>query len=226
MYHEGKRIISHHKSHVIMVWIVIVLVALTVGGIISAKHLLKSDTNLGKTPKPVVNTVVAASSPTKQFTEGIFTISLPKDWVYVGRAQDIYRAYIFENTATDKGVRQLDIYVDNIPTGLGVNQVLPVTTAVTKIYVTSVSGNCAQFTGDKVPGNPATPAKWQGVNFLCDLGNYTRNVVGTSTDTSVNSLTLTGPTAGTHKLFFTYTDNSAEPDYQILYDSLQSFRLD
>lgn len=208
-----------------MVWIVIVLVALVVGGIVNARHFLNPDTNLGKTPPPVVNTVIAASSPTKPFKEGVFTINLPKDWIYVGRTQNIYHAYIFENTASDKGVRQLDIYVDNIPTGLGVNQVLPVTSEGAKMDVTTVSGNCAQFTGDKLPGSPATPAKWAGLNFLCDLGNYTRNVVGTSSSNSIDSVTLTGATTGTHKLFFTYTDNSADPNYQILYDALQSFQL-
>jgi len=225
MYQEGKRIISHHRRHVIATWTVLLVVALIVGGMLGTRHFLKADTKIGKPPAPVVNTVVAAGEPAKPFTEGIFTIDLPKDWIYIGRSHDTYQAYEFENTSGNKGVETLAVYVDTIPTNLGVNQVLPVEADGDSIVPTSVSGNCAGFTGNKVPGAQATPAKWDNINFLCDLANYERNVVGTSSQNAINSVTLTGKTTGSHRLFFTYTDNGSEPNYQIFYNALQSFQL-
>ena len=220
MYQAGRRIISHHKRHVVLGWLLIMLIALVLTGIAAAKHFLKADTAISQAPKPAVSTVIARGSATKQFDEGIFTLSLPNDWKFTGRARTIYRQYTWENTADNPGVRTLDIYVDNIPTDLGVNRSLPVEAAGDRLTATTVSDNCASFTGDKVPGSPVTPAKWMGIDFLCDLANYERNVIGTSSPGAINSVTLTGQTAGTQKLFFTYTDNSAEPDYEIFTNAL------
>ncbi len=224
MYQEGKRIISHHKRHVILVWFAIILILLVVGGYFAAKHFLKADTAISKT-EPTVGSVVAQGSATKPFSEKDFTFDLPKDWKFIGYTQDIYHAYSWENATADPGERRLVIYVDNIPTGLGVNRLLPLQAEGDKLSVGSLSDNCANFTGDKVPGNPATPAKWSGVNFLCDLSNYERNIIGTSSTGDINSVTLTGSMTGKHAFFFTYTDNSSEPDYNIFTSALQSFMV-
>jgi hypothetical protein len=71
----------------------------------------------------------------------------------------------------------------------------------------------------------ATHAKWSGINFLCDLGNYLRDVVGTSSPEGINSVTLTGNTTGKHTLFFMYTDNTPSPDYSTFINALKSFQL-
>lgn len=210
----------------VLAWMITVVVLLAIAGALSAQRFLKPDTHISKAPPPVVNTVIAKNSATKKFNEGDFTIYLPADWIYTGRADDTYHAYTFENTAENKGARTLAIYVDSIPTTLGVNRVLPVEASGNGVAPNTVSDNCANFTGNKVPGPPSTPAKWAGIDFLCDLANYARNVTGTSSPGAINVVTLTGPKSGQHKLFFTYTDNSAEPNYQIFYDALQSFRLD
>lgn len=226
MYQAGKRIVSHQKRHIMLACIVVPVLAVLAGGsYAAAKHFLKPDTNISKAPPPVVNTVIAKNSATKKFSEGDFAISLPTDWIYTGRANDIYHAYTFENTAGNKGTRVLAVYVDNIPTALGVNRVLPVEASGDRVIPNTVSDNCANFTGNKVPGSASTPAKWAGIDFLCDLANYARNVSGTSSPGAINSVTLTGPKIGQRKIFFTYTDDSAEPNYQIFYDALQSFRL-
>lgn len=225
MYRAGKRIISHHKQHVVLVWFVIMLASLLVGTVVVSQRLMQPKSSIGKTPPPIINTVIQRPVLTKQFDEGVFTLALPADWRYVGRMQDVYHAYMWENTAENPGVRQLAVYLDGIPATLGVNRVLPVEAAGNKVVATTVSDNCAGFTGDKVPGSPSTPAKWAGVDFLCDLGNYERNVTGTSSPSAINSLTLTGPAGDQHKLFFVYTDNSAEPNYNIFYNLLESFRL-
>jgi hypothetical protein len=88
----------------------------------------------------------------------------------------------------------------------------------------TVSDNCANFTGTTVQGKkPDTaPAKWSGVDFICDLVTYTRNVTGTGSVGTINRVNLTGE-KGSHQYFFVYTDNSSNPDYSIFTRSLQSF---
>jgi hypothetical protein len=115
--------------------------------------------------------------------------------------------------------------VDTIPTNIGVNRVLPVQGEGSRVIPTTVSDTCADFTGDKVPGNQNTPAKWGGIDFLCDLANYERDVVGTSSSDGVNTVKVTGATTGTHQIFFTYTDNGATPDFTIFVNAVTSFRM-
>src|ERR1017187_5041390 len=160
MYQASKRIISHHKRHVILAWLAVVIVLLSVAGIIIAKFFLNANTVINKPPAPVVSTVIAPNSATKRIDGGIFTLNLPQDWKFTGRAATIYHPYTWENTKGNPGVRTLDIYIDTIPTTLGVNRVLPVEPAGSKVISTTVSDNCASFTGDKTPGAPSTPAKW------------------------------------------------------------------
>jgi hypothetical protein len=150
---------------------------------------------------------------------------LPSDWKFISHQTSVYDIYTWHNTKTDPGVEQLQVYFDTIPPSLGVNRVLPVQANADELTPTTVSDTCANFTGNKVPGSAKTPAKWDGINFLCDLANYERDVVGTSSSAGINTVTLTGPATGAHKLFFTYTDNGATPDFTIFTNAIQSFRL-
>ncbi len=225
MYQDGKRIISHHKRHVVLVWFVIIILLAGAGCYIFVKYFMKSDTSISAPPAPAVSHVIAGDEKTKKFDEGSFTINLPLDWKFISHQSAVYNIYTWHNTKKNPGVEQLQVYVDTIPSDLGVNRVLPVQGSGNQIVATTVSDNCANFTGDKVPGSTRTPAKWANVNFLCDLGNYVRDVVGTSSSDGVNVVKLTGPTTGTHALFFAYTDNGPTPDFTIFTDAVQSFRL-
>ncbi|HEY1835416.1 MAG TPA: hypothetical protein VGG13_01190 [Candidatus Saccharimonadales bacterium] len=222
-YRFGKRQLSHRKRYAVLLFVLIVLIA---GGIFAAKHYFTSDTVISSPPPAVVSRVTATYGSTKRFNEGIFTISLPADWVFVSHQTAASNIYTWHNTAGgDPGVEQLQIYVDTIPANLGVNRVLPVQGNGNRVIPTEVSDNCADFTGDKVPGLPATPAKWDNINFLCDLANYERDVVGTSSSDGINVVKLTGVTTGRHNLFFAYTDNGSTPDFTIFTNAIQSFRL-
>lgn len=200
---------------------------LLIGTGIWAKSYFKASTTISPPPAPVTSVVTSNQGPTKQFDQGIFSLSLPADWIYKGQQRQTapYAPYLYENTKTNTGVEQLEIYVDTIPANLGVNRVLPVQSEGARVVPTTVSDNCAAFTGNKVPGSTSTPAKWDGFDFLCDLGNYERDVVGTSSSDGINTVKLTGPTTGVHQLFFTYTDNGSTPDFNIFTDALSSFRL-
>jgi hypothetical protein len=88
----------------------------------------------------------------------------------------------------------------------------------------SVSDNCSTFTGGT--SKSSTPAKWEGVAFLCDQANQQRDVVGTSSTDGVNVVLLKSPGNGAmHKYFFTYTDYSINSDYTVFYNALNSFRM-
>jgi hypothetical protein len=221
-YRLGERQVSHRKWYVL---VPVILVALVAGGIVAGDHFLKANTSLGPAPPPVTTHITAADGATKRFDEGTFTISLPADWKFVSHQTAVYNIYTWHNTKVNPGVEQLQVYLDTIPTTLGVNRVLPVQAAGDHVVPTSVSDTCADFTGDKVPGSERTPAKWENVNFLCDLANYERDVVGTSSAQGVNLVKLTGATTGRHNFFFTYTDNGPTPNFTIFTDALQSFRL-
>ncbi|HVS58715.1 MAG TPA: hypothetical protein VHD60_03175, partial [Candidatus Saccharimonadales bacterium] len=148
----------------------------------------------------------------------------PADWKYLGRDRTtVYHPYQWENTANNPGSRILAVYVDNVPAALAVNRLLPVDPVSGKLNPGTVSDNCTTFTGqNKLPANDVQ-AKWSGVSFICDMRNYERDVVGTGSVDGVNIVHLTGPTAGAHTFFFTYTDNTDQPDYSIFTDSVSSF---
>lgn len=227
-YRLGKPLRTHRRRFwaFILVALVLLLSGLAVGAWIAAKQFLPSDTTISQS-KPVVTEVKGGNLAGKHFDESVFTINLPHDWVFTGKQTTPYVKYSWHNTAKadNPGSRMLDVYVDTLPTQLGVNKVLPVQAAGDRLVPTTVSDNCADFTGNKVPGPPAAPAKWQGINFLCDLANYVRNVTGASSSQGINSVTLTGKLTGQHRFFFTYTDNSSNPEPTIFAGALRSFRV-
>lgn len=72
----------------------------------------------------------------------------------------------------------------------------------------------------------AVPAKWDGVDFLCDMDSKFRNVVGSSSPGNINKVTLTSQTSFTpHSFFFVYEDNNYNPEYTIFYEMLDSFKV-
>jgi hypothetical protein len=117
--------------------------------------------------------------------------------------------------------------VDHIPTALAINRLLAVQSSGDKMTpVGMVSDNCTNFT-DKATESAATgtaPAKWNGVNFICDMANYERDVVATGSSGGINMVTLSSK-SGTHQVCLVYTDNSIDPDYSVFTDIVQSFTL-
>lgn len=225
-YHVGKKQKSHRKRTITLG--VVVLILLLAGAAGWAKLYMRANTVIDPPPAPVISQVTTSQGPTKQFDEGPFTISLPADWVYIGQQRQIspYAPYAWHNTKNNPGVEQLEIYVDTIPTNLGVNRVLPVQGNGAHIVPTTVSDMCTDFTGDnKLPGAQNTPSKWGGINFLCDLANYERDVVGTSSSDGVNVVKISGATTGAHQIFMTYTDSGATPNFQIFVNAVGSFTL-
>jgi hypothetical protein len=224
MYKLGER--PHHKQK-LYAFLILLVAGLIMAGAWAANTYLRPETTLSSS-EGIVRHVDVVKPLTKQVTTNIFSMEILKNW-QPQDSQLIPKAqYAWRGTGKEDSSRSLDLYVDTIPATMAVNKLLPLRAAGDQIVVgDAISDNCVNFTdstqADKKTGK--VEAKWSGVNFYCDTGNYARNVIGTGTPEAINSIQLRGQASGSHRFFFVYTDHSAEPDYTILTDLLSSFRV-
>ena len=222
MYRLGEVKHSHRKLYIFLAGFVV----LAVGVIILAVRFLRPETDLGKTPARVTTKISYQTAQTKAFTEPLFSINLPTDWQPVQPTNmPPQPSYTWHGTSKENSARQLNVFVDKDVGTLAVNRELSVQANGMAVTVLGdVSDNCTTFTGNATSTHGSTPAKWQGIDFLCDSGNYERDVVGIASPDGLNTVILTG-SSGNHHLFFTYVDNSASPDYSIFTNALRSLKL-
>ncbi len=219
-YHVDK-VTSHHRRRVVRV-----LIALAVVATIAAGFWLRSALR----PNTVIHDANATTThigllPTQEFKLNSFQINLPKDWKQVTPSA-AQAAYSWQGTTKTSAARSLDVYVDNIPTALAVNRMYPLMAEGNRLQtIGGISNNCSTFTlaSTTDPRTGIAPSKWNGIDFWCDMANYLRDVVGTSSAQGINSVAVTGP-GGTHKYFFVYTDHTGEPEYDTLTAALESFQ--
>jgi hypothetical protein len=227
MYKLGKR--SHKKHWGLLFGIVILLLG---GGVYVLMFFHPQATATIQNATAVTKHYDGGSAAKVHFTEGDFSFDLPQSWKLVTHQAVTYNSWTFQGTAGDDAHRIIMIYEDAIPLSQAVNRVLVVDNQNNSLsHSNSVSDNCLNYTS---PAQQSAPEairtkivtdKWENVNFLCDIGNYLRNVTGTSSVQGINTISLTGKTAGTHKFFFTFTDATISPDYSPLYNMLDSFTL-
>lgn len=225
MYRLGENSSKRRHRHMAFFALVLIVGVVTT---FAAKHALSSSTTLTQAPA-ITAKVTATTRQTRHIDEPLFSLDLPSNWTLEshGANANSDNVYTWRNSTTKSAGRFLSVYVDSIPVRLGVNRALSVKSVNDKVVpVGDVSDNCASFTSLTSGSNTvATPAKWAGVDFLCDLGNYERDVVGTVSPDGLNQVVLNGGTSGKHALFFTYTDNNIQADYTIFLNALQSFHL-
>lgn len=208
-----------------MVYLGMFVILLVIIGLF-ALHSLRNETSIGPTPPAITNTVAVNSTKTRNIDEPMFSLSLPADWILASHSEKPQVVYVWESTDKKEAGRSIELYLDTLPKTMGVNRALSVQANGNRITpVGDVSDNCASFTSPTA-GQPAvaTPAKWGGAAFLCDLGNFERDVVGIVSSDGINELSITGQ-SGTHAVFLTFTDNNIQPDFNIFISALQSFRM-
>jgi hypothetical protein len=208
-----------------------VVVAVLAGAVaVFGKSYFATDTVIGPTPAAVVSTVHDSRSAQKHIDDPLFSFDVPHDWETFLPTDQTFATRSWRNTSDNKGVRVISLYLDSVPPNFAVNRAVAIQPEGNRMTVSGdVSDNCTAFTGSdqvgQASGSGKAPAKWQGVNFICDTGNYLRNVVGTGSTGTINTTKLTGPKTGAHNVFLTYTDSSASPSFSIFTDMLRSFEL-
>ncbi len=220
MYRFNKRIYKHKTRYISLIIICVIIIGLIVYFIIFLSH----PKVIIHQSQAVVKYYSAPSSPNQTINEPDFTFSLPKTWRTVTIHSSLYKMFQFQS---DNSSDVLDIYQTVIPVNMAVNRELSVQAAGSSILLNgTVSTNCVNFTKTN-PNTLATvtSARWQGVNFLCDSGNYERDVVGTGSTAGVNTVVLRSPSLGTQQFFFTFTSYSVQPNFNVFYQVLNSFRL-
>ena len=221
MYRFNKRIYRHKIRYIFLLVIFLVISGLIIYFVILLSH---SKTIIHQS-QAVVKYYSAPISSSQTITEPNFSFSLPKTWQAVNIQSSLYKIFQFKSNTSNAEV--LDIYQNIIPINMAVNRELSIQAdGSTMVANGNVSSNCLNFT--KTNSNSSSviiPARWQGVNFLCDSGNYERDVVGTGSSVGINTIVLQSPTLGPQRFFFTFTTYSLQPNFSVLYQVINSFRL-
>jgi hypothetical protein len=223
MYQVGKR---HRNRKILYGVLTIVLMFVVAALLLFAQNYFQADTKLNQAA-PIVKTVGDNAPSMNHFDQKDFSIDLPHGWQLTSKQTSPYQIYTWQGTTRSDDARKLEIYVDTIPETLALNRMLPVQAAGGKVVIAgSVSDNCSNFTGNGGERHSENVrAKWNGVYFWCDLQNYERNVVGTGSSDGFNRVVLKGQQTGERQFFFVYTDHTAEPDYGVFTEALESFVL-
>lgn len=228
-YRYDRRLPRNRKKHLLII-LSISMVVLLLGGFLlerTIKNSLKQN-NTSDINGPTVSAGkvlgVSTTSPSHTIDEPLFTMTLPDNWREVSSVTTATQNSITWQPSTGTS-RWLTVYIDKIPSNIAVNRLLPLTDRGRSLVYGTLSDNCATFASEPInttSGNPVL-AKWNGVDFYCDLAGKNDGQVGTGSAGSINSTTVTGPKTGSHRYFFVYVDRSSEPDYDTFCAALNSF---
>lgn len=222
MYRLGEREHKHHKLYIFFgVFGVIIIIAL-----FAAKHFLTSETKLDNTGPAIVTDVSYEQTKLQAVDAATFTMKIPASWKLSSIvAEDPRPSYIWQGTVAEDKNRWISVYVDKQLANFAVNRAIHILANGSNLSVIgSTSDNCTSFTGVTGSTTGKSPAKWESIDFICDSGNYQRDVVGTVSPDGLNNINIAGTLKGPHRYFFTYTDNSNQPDYTIFSEALRSFK--
>lgn len=224
MYRVDKRTHRHRRARR---WGIMLLLLLVVGGSVYAlMHIrIAPKQNIHNTA-PISTNYAVQEGRKVTVDKPLFKMELPYGWTEITVTPgSTSPTYSFRSNP--KQAQLLDVYIDNIPTNLAFNRAISVAQQGTGLSYDIVSENCATFT-DPTKANPQTGrvvARWQGIDFACDVGNYARAVVGSVSKAGPNEIAITTQSDAAHKAFFAYTDNNINPDYSVLYGMLGSVQI-
>jgi hypothetical protein len=227
MYKVAHRRKNQKKKTVAWLIGLAILIGLSLWGVATVRAMMQPKTVIKQSR--TVKTHVDYSQKTKHYDETDFSLDLPTTWQQLPPPENSpYKMFIWQSADRVTNGQRIEIYEDTIPLKYAVNRVLIVHGETDHMTLGgSASDNCAQYTtGKSAPNEFGAPAKWQNVDFLCDMANDARDTIGTSSSDGLNTVILRSQSSGlSHKFFFTYTDHSTNPDYTVFYDALNSLRM-
>ncbi len=225
-YRPGK-----HRSRKLFLIVAATFVVLGIVGTIILLDLKRHKAPKVEGASRTVSQVINGVSQQRTIDEKTFIMELPVDWKEVARRKNSRENLItWQSTKKGEENRKLTLHIDAIPSDYAINRLLPIVSQGAKLVYSDLSDNCATFTGggtfntsQAVTLKP-TVAKWQKVDFICNLPQVTDNQIGTGSSEGINFVSVTGENQGSHRYFFVYADRNIQPNYNILYDALRSFR--
>jgi hypothetical protein len=229
-YRYDHRSVKQRRKRIFGVLLGFVLIIGLIAGVIFWDLKSGKDTSVEGDTKTITQ---VASEGVQRFTvdEQFYTFELPGDWKEVSRKNTATENSItWQATKSNEDNRFMTIYTDTIPPRKALNRLVPLTAQGNMVSAGDVSDNCSTFTAGGTLVNPdfqklsPTPAKYQKVDFICNLPNPHENEIGTGSTEGLNAVTITGPSKGPHKYFFLYTDHNVQPNYMIFTEVLRSFR--
>jgi hypothetical protein len=216
MYRIGRGVKKSSRRHVYKILVVSLLVAVASGSY-WLYIFMQGGNDESITPQSIIREYAPPQTTThKTFDTAEFHMELPNDWVLKEHQTNPYNLYAYQ--AGNKGAdnRWVEIYVDAVPPK-PVNRLRLATITNGVLAPTDqMSDNCYESAGNK----PVAQQTFKGVNFQCDVADYSRNVVGVGAVGQGTVLKLGG-----HKFTILYIDHNVRPSYQILDDMLTSFSV-
>lgn len=227
MYQAGHRRKGQRRKRLVILFMCLLLI---IGVAILGLYIKDQLTPKTAVRQAKATTKTVSYEKTKtHYDEANFGLDLPSTWQKIPSPVGPYTTYNWQTSSKGTDGELITIYEDTIPVNFAVNRVLIVEpqgeTVVTK---GNASDNCSTFTKgvSPMPGQVGAPAKWQGIDFLCDQANQARDVIGTSSKDGVNKVVLKSPTTGrSFTYLFSYTNHSINPDYSAFYDAINSLRM-
>lgn len=227
MYQIGHR--AFHSKRYLAVAVVVLLVILC-AGLLIWRDLGRNNASTTDSSPVVTTTEQIVQAAKVRIDEPLFSLELPNAWEEVRRQQDPEQIIEWKGTTRDDNAQSMVLYIDTIPETMAVNRLLPVAAEGSRLSVGNISDNCTAFTdgGDLTPQTLSnarpTAAKWEQVDFICDLPNYLRNVIGTGSVGNINRVRVAGSQGAEHSYFFVYTDHGAHPDDSTAVAIIKSFQ--
>jgi hypothetical protein len=218
----------------------IFIISLFLLAILAAAYFFIIRPNSGNTfnndPNARTSSVKTTTPTDTPIDEAVFSATLPGPWKLSAQDWDArYHSYQWNSSDKKNNGRLFRVYVDTMPKDQAVNYLLPVKVQGNVMSFGTVSDNCVNFTQGAVPEDQrpvnipldkiALPSRWGLVDFLCDNGHVSGQVVGATSSESLNTISLSGPTKGSHKFFFMYQDNNISPDFGLFQQILASFKV-
>jgi len=229
-YQYGHKLGKKRPRKAITIFFFSTVVIAIIGGVVYL-DLNKNTGGKAEGERRIVSQVLSDNAQVLTVNEPTFSMDLPNDWKETGRnGSSRYNSISYQATRKGKDNRYLTVYGDRLPPNRPFNPLVVVKGQGTGHSSAVFSENCANFTiGGTFDSKIAvtlkpTITKWNKVDFYCNLPRVADNEVGIGSEGSPNAVAVTGPLKGEHKYFFVYADRNYQPDYEIFYDILGSFK--